>query len=162
MTAAVLLAAAILAQQTATPPAPPNRSVHPAAEAMFETRPQAPDFGVLHAEVAASQPDPEWSPRTEAALSRTFQALPGFSTAMEAFTVTCSASLCEAVGVTRTGLTTDQINEVMGGVQSRTVDEAAAQLRIDAIGTRFSSTRDDSVGDASTASIFAAYWRRRP
>lgn len=161
MSAAVLFAAAILAQQTATPPAPPSRPVHPAVASMFENRPPEPDFGVLHAEVGASQPDPAWSPRTEETLVQTFHALPGFSNAMENLTVTCSASLCEALGVMRAGLTTEETNEVMSGIQGSSLHETAKAVGLNSLGVSFSSTRNGSIGDTSTAPIFAAYWRRR-
>lgn len=153
MAAAVLLAAAILAQQTAVPP---ERPLPPGAAAMFNPSQPSPDLVSLRAEVTAGPADPEWSPTTEAALSRAYQEATDPSVVLD---VTCSRSLCEVLGVSRSGLTEEEINSLLTTVQDPTVNEAMMALNLENIVQSYSSS--EPVTERGAASVvFAAYWRR--
>ena len=157
MSAAVLLAAAVLAHQTAVMP---ERPLPPAAAAMFTPREPAPDMVALRAEIATGRSDPEWSEATEAALSRLYRQAVDPTGALASLDVTCNASLCEVIGVSRDGVTGAEITAVTEAVQSRETNEAAMALSLDNIVQGFHSTSVGETGDAAATVVFAAYWRR--
>lgn len=162
MTAAVLIAAAILAQQTSvvpTVPPAPNRQISPAVQALFAPRSPEPDISALHAEVMDGGVDPTWSEATETALRRIYgQAIaPG---SLASFEVTCSASLCEALGVGRPGLVSDAVTVFTDAVQGPDVNSAVGALGLRSVMNSFTVTRDDAANGEPSALIFAAYWRR--
>ncbi|MES2860508.1 MAG: hypothetical protein V4701_03515 [Pseudomonadota bacterium] len=153
MSAAVLLAAAILAQQTATPP---ERPVPPAATSMFMPTQPSPDLVSLRAEVTAGPADPEWSPATQAALLRAYQRATDASVTLD---VTCSRSLCEVLGVSRSRLTGAEIDTLLEAVQHPSATEALQALKLENIVQSYSTS--EPVTERGAASVvFAAYWRR--
>jgi hypothetical protein len=163
MTAAgLLLATAIFAQQTSVPPTPPaeERLISSAAEAMFEARQESPDVIALHAEVGSGDPDPIWSAATETELSRTYHNIPAFSEAVASLDVTCNATLCEVLGVSRPNLSAEQTDTFMKSVQLRDLVDIAARMKLKLVVQSFNAKRDDSGGAATT--VFVAYWRRQP
>lgn len=157
MAAAVLLAAAILAQQTAVPP---ERPLPPAAVAMFAPQQAAPDLVALRAEIATGPSDPAWSNATEAALSHIYHRALAPSDALASLDVACNATLCEVLGVSRAGLTSAQVTAVTEAVQSRETNQAAMALKLDNIVHGFNATGVGETGDAPVTIVFAAYWRR--
>lgn len=153
MTAAVLLAAVILAQQTAVPP---ERPLPPAAAAMFAPTQPSPDLVALRAEVTAGPADPEWSPDAEAALSQTYQRATKSSVDLD---VTCSRALCEVLGVSPSGLSGEAIQSLTEAVQARALHEGLAASGLENIVQSFSTS--EPVTERGAASmVFAAYWRR--
>lgn len=162
MTAAVLIAAAILAQQTSVAPtlAPrPDRQTSPAAEALFAPRSPEPDISALHAEVMGGVVDPAWSATTETELRKIYdQAIaPG---SLASFEVTCSASLCELIGVGRPGLIDEAVTVFTEAVQGPEINQAVGALGLRSVINSFTVTRDDAVKGEPSVMIFAAYWRR--
>ena len=157
MAAAVLLAAAILAQQTAVPP---ERPLPPAVAAMFAPQQAAPDLVALRAEIATGPSDPAWSNATEAALSHIYHRALAPSDALASLDVTCNATLCEVLGVSRAGLTSAQVTAVTEAVQSRKTNQAAMALKLDNIVHGFNSTGVGETREAPVTIVFAAYWRR--
>ena len=162
MAAAVLIAAAILAQQTSvapTVPPAPNRPISPAVQALFAPRSPEPDISALHAEVTGEGVDPAWSAATEAALQGIYgkAIAPG---ALASFEVTCSASLCEALGVGRPGLIDDAVTVFTDAVQGPEVNQAANALRLRSVMNSFTVTRDNAANGEPSVLVFAAYWRR--
>ena len=157
MTAAVLLAAAILAQQTSVPP---ERPLPPAAAALFAPQQAAPDLVALRAEIATGPSDPGWSNATEAALSDIYHRALAPSDALASLDVACNATLCEVLGVSRAGLSSAQMTAVTEAVQSRETNEAAMALKLDNIVHGFNSTGVGETRDAPVTIVFAAYWRR--
>ncbi|MEW6537808.1 MAG: hypothetical protein AB1448_04360 [Pseudomonadota bacterium] len=162
MAAGVLIAAAILAQQTSVAPTvspAPNRPVYPAADALFAPRSPEPDISALHAEVMDGGVDPAWSAATEITLRRIYgQAIAPVSLA--SFEVTCGASLCEALGVGRPGLINDAVTVFTDAVQGPGVNQAANALGLRSVMNSFMVTRDNAVKGEPSVLIFAAYWRR--
>lgn len=157
MTAAVLLAAAILAQQTAVPP---ERPLPPAAAAMFAPQEPSPDLVALRAEIAAGPANPAWSSATEAALSRAYHRVTDPTGALVSLDVTCNASLCEVLGVSRDGLAGADINALTEAVQGREVNESIMAMKLDNIVHSFHSTGDGPGAEVAATVVFAAYWRR--
>jgi DNA-binding CsgD family transcriptional regulator len=162
MAAAVLIAAAILAQQTSvapTVPPAPRRPISPAAEALLAPRSPQPDISALHAEVMNGGVDPAWSAATETALRRIYgQAIaPG---SLASFDVTCSASLCEALGVGRPGLVSDAVTVFTDAVQGPDVNSAVGAVGLHSVMNGFTVTRDNAANGEPSVLIFAAYWRR--
>lgn len=162
MAAAVLIAAAILAQQTSvapTVPPAPRRPISPAAEALFAPRSPEPDISALHAEVMDGGVDTAWSAATETALRRIYgQAIaPG---SLASFEITCSASLCEALGVGRPGLVSDAVTVFTDAVQGPDVNGAVGAVGLRSVMNSFTVTRDNAANGEPSVLIFAAYWRR--
>ena len=162
MAAAVLLAAAILAQQTAVAPTEPapERQVPTAAEAFFAPPSTRPDIPTLHAEVMGGGVDPAWSAGMEIALTRVYTAAIEPASALASFEVTCSVSLCEALGVGRPGLTDEAIGIFTDSVQVPETHRANVALGLHQVINGFTVTRDNSANGEPSVIIFAAYWRR--
>jgi len=162
MAAAVLIAAAILAQQTSvapTVPPAPSRPISSAAQALFVPRSPEPDISALHTEVMGGGVAPKWSAATETALRRIYgQAIA--PDALASFEVTCSASLCEALGVGRPGLVSDAVTVFTDAVQGPDVNQAAGALGLHSVMNSFIVTRDDAANAKPSTLVFAAYWRR--
>jgi|GEM_PF-6557447 len=155
MAAAVLLAAAILAQQTATPPPPSGRTVE-IAQAVFDAQTPAPDVAGLHAQVIAGVPDPVWSPTTEAALANVYEQQPAFSDAVESFSVTCNATLCEVLAISRPALSLVETNAFLDVAQGAEVHNASVALKMDIEVQHFTSTQENP-----QKTVMASYWRRQ-
>ena len=158
MAAGILIAAAMFAQETATPP---ERPLPPAVVAMFTPPEPAPDIVALHAEIATGPADPGWSRAMEADLSRLYHQTTDPSGALASLDVTCNASLCEIIGVSRDGLDGGQITALMDAVQSRAKNEAVVALKLDNIVSGFHSTAEGETAHVAATVVFAAYWRRR-
>lgn len=162
MTAAVLIAAAILAQQTSVAPVTPprlDRQFPPVAEALFALRSPEPDISALHAEVMGGGVDTAWSATTETSVRRIYdQAIPPGSLA--SFEVTCSASLCELIGIGRPGLIDEPVTIFMETVQGPEINQAVSALGLRSVMNSFTVTRDNAVKGEPSVLIFAAYWRR--
>lgn len=160
MAASALLAIAIFAQQTSAPPTTPNRPVlPPAAQAIFAPAAPAPDVAALHAEVSAGATDPTWSARTEAALSQAYNRSTDVSRSVSSLDVTCNGSLCEVVGVARTGLSGAETDALMEAIQLPIALEIRKAQGLELVVQSINSTRDESARDRAGA-VFVAYWRR--
>ncbi len=162
MAAAVLIAAAILAQQTAVAPTEParERQAATAVEAYLAPLSTKPDIPTLHAEVMGGDVDPAWSPSTEAALKRIYNPAIERASALASFDITCSASLCEALGVSRPGLTDDAMSIFNEAIGAPDVHRAGVALGLHPVMNGFTETRDNSANGEPSVMIFAAYWRR--
>lgn len=144
-----ILAAALLAQQTATPPA--VRSEGLAADIMSRQT-VAPDLADLHARVSRGDRDEDWSPRTESALAQRYEAVPNFARDVPTISFRCSADLCEAAGVMRADISGDDVTEMMIRLQG--IGNPTPLPGLDHVVHSFSTA-----GDRPPA--FIAYWRRR-
>ena len=154
MAAAVLIAAAILAQQTSVPPQPPGFTTE-IARTVFDSRPPAPDVGALHAPVIAGTPDPAWSPTTQAALTTVYQSQPAFSATVASFSVTCNATLCEVLAISRPGLSPTETNAFLDAAQGPDIHNASVALKMDIEVQHFTSTQENP-----QRTVMASYWRR--
>jgi len=156
MLATGLIAVALIAQQTATPPAPaltrPAAGNSLAAEILAR---QPPSFNLeaLHAEVAGDVRDPVWSTEMENALSRRYHLTPGFSEGVQSVSITCAANLCEVAGATRPGLPGGAVTDLMTGLQ--TLGHPDRVPGVVQLGHHFSTTVDRPQGFD-----FISYWRR--
>lgn len=162
MMTAGLFAIAILAQQTSVAPATTRQAapIPPEAAALFAPQAPAPDLLALHAEVTASTPDPVWSRDAEAGLTRGYHRDPAFSAAIESLDVTCGASLCEVIGVTRPDLTPDEAKALAETIKVQNLFETATRLKLSLISQSFNSSSSDLAGVAASKSVLVAYWRR--
>jgi len=156
MLATGLIAVALIAQQTATPPAPaptrPTAGDSLAAE-ILARRPPSFDLDALHAEVAGGVRDPDWSARTENVLSRRYHLAPGFTEGVQSLSITCAATLCEVAGSTRPDLSTGAVTDLMTRLQTLGHPDRVPGLV--QLGHHFSTTVD-----RPPAFVFVSYWRR--
>lgn len=97
MTALVLIAAAVLAQQTALPAQGGS-----AVASLASEQAQQPDPDSLRA-AASGDRDPEWSAAAEARLTRRYEGVRNFSRLVKSLTVRCSRNVCEVEGVVNRG-----------------------------------------------------------
>ena len=148
MAAAVILAAAILAQQTAVPLASPDQSVN-SARSVFTTDAPRSDWAALADEVAAGRKDPAWSSTTEAALLTAYRALPLFAEGADSLRARCSATLCEVTGVSPLALDGNAIAAVRFHV-----------LTGNALGLDQEYGHSRTTTDTPQKVILVAYWRR--
>ncbi|MFN7112577.1 MAG: hypothetical protein ACK4M2_13150 [Brevundimonas sp.] len=151
-----LLAAGLLAYQTATPPVvspQPSTGDDPISK-ILAGMPPSPDIAALHAEATAFSTDQAWSSATERTLTQRYRALPGFEKSIETLNVTCAATLCEVAGKARPDVSSDDMNVVMEGVQE--LNRSEPSLPLDSVVHHFSST-----DGPSSAALFVSYWRRK-
>ncbi|MGV3577526.1 hypothetical protein [Brevundimonas sp.] len=157
MSAAVLLiAAAILAQQTATPSTTTARTMPtPAgADAVFAPRTDPADAAALRREIADGAVDPDWSPQMEAALSRAYHLKTDHTGAVASVDVTCGATLCEVLGVAKPNLSTAQVDIVIEAFQGHDVHAFGAEMSLSNVMTGITTATNPQ------ALVFVAYWRR--
>lgn len=152
MIATGLIAVALLAQQTVTPPAQPAPRNNLAAE-ILARQPPSFDIDALHAEVVGGVRDPVWSTEMENALSRKYHLAPGFTEGIQALSITCAANLCEVAGSTRPDLSTNEVTDLMMRLQ--TLGHPDRLPGIVQLGHHFSTTVDQP-----PAFVFVSYWRR--
>lgn len=117
-----------------------------------------PDFSALHAEMAAGVADPAWSAGTEAALSSVYRRTPAFAEAIAKLDIICTASLCEARGVSRANLSREENSALLSVLSWRELQEGATDQRLQFIGQKSSFRRDRN--DNPIGMSFTAYWRR--
>lgn len=117
-----------------------------------------PDFSALHAEMVAGVADPAWSAGTEAALSSVYRRTPAFAEAITKLDIACTASLCEARGVSRTNLSREENSALLNVLSWRELQEGATDQRLQFIGQKSSFRRD--MNDNPIGMSFTAYWRR--
>lgn len=156
MLATGLIAVALIAQQTATPPAPaptrPTAGDSLAAE-ILARQPPSFDIQALHDEVAGGDRDPAWSTEMENALSRRYHLAPGFTEGVESLSITCAATLCEVAGATRPDLPSGAVTDLMTRLQTLGHPDRVPGLV--QLGHHFSTTVD-----RPPAFVFVSYWRR--
>lgn len=174
MAAAVLLAAAILAQQTAVPLASPGQSVDSSRSVFTTDAPRSdwaaladereardwaalgdavaarPNLTALADEVAAGGKDPAWSSTTEAALLTAYRAHPRFAEGADSLQARCSATLCEVTGVSPLAPNDDVIAVVR-----------FLTLTGNALGLSQVNAHSRTTTDTPRKVILVAYWRRR-
>lgn len=150
--AAVLLASAILAQQTVTPPSSVDLADRPATEtsSLFSRRAPEVRLDDLHAEAHGGSIDPTWSPQSEATLRRLHDNIPGFADAVQSFDVTCSATVCEAIGVMRQDVSNEVMFTLVSGIQ-----DIGNQPGLTSLSHGFGPTADEP-----RSTIFTSFWRR--
>lgn len=151
--AGLIAAAALFAQQTATPPAAaPTDRGQPLVPELLSHQQQAPDMAALHAE-AAGAPDPEWSAQTEALLSQRYRAIIGEADGLASFGVTCSAVMCEVAGTTRLDVAGEQVAGLLARLQNVATADPIPGLE-HRLGHYGSSPARPG------AFVFVSYWRR--
>ncbi|NJC42664.1 DNA-binding CsgD family transcriptional regulator [Brevundimonas alba] len=153
MIAAGLIAVALFAQQTVTPPAasPVGRGQSLVTDLLSHQQ-QAPDMAALHAEAAGS-PDPAWSPTTEALLSRRYEAVLTPADGVENLGVTCGATLCEVSGSTHLDVAGDRVASLMNRLQDVRDGEPTPGLESPMSSFGSSPARPGEF-------VFVIYWRR--
>lgn len=159
MAAAVILAAAILAQQTVTQPPTDERPVLAGTEPLFARRSQAPDLVALRAGVSAGPVDPVWSPAAEAALSGVYHDATNGLHGLDQLAITCTRSLCEVLGVSRTGLSGEEINALAETIQARELNRTITTLNLENVVQSF-STDGGEMEQGAASLVFVSYWRR--
>lgn len=156
MIATGLVAVALLAQQTATPPvSPPDQPAagNSLAAEILARQPPAFDVDALHAEVADGPRDPAWSEQSESLLVERYSQVPDFTEAVQPVSITCSATLCEVAGATRPDLSTDAVTDLM--LRLQTLGHPDPVPGLSQLGHHFSTTTDQP-----PAFVFVSYWRR--
>lgn len=148
MITAVLAAAALLGQQTTTPPTVWSDGL--AAEIMTH-QPATPDMKALHTEVSQGPRDAGWSSRTETLLAQRYGEIEGFARDVPTASFRCSASLCEAAGIVRSDISSHELTELMIRLQGLGAPTPPQGL---SIVIHSFSTADDR------PPAFIAYWRR--
>lgn len=106
----------------------------------------------LHAEGR----DEAWAPRIEAGIRERYGRLPVAARSLETLSVACGSTLCEVVGQTRSGATSDDVTAVLMEVQSGELNESIEQLGLQINSSSFTSATGDPQGV-----VFVAYLRRR-
>ena len=158
MAAAILIAAAILAQQTAVPPAPAlpsgQRTVD-APENPFVAAQRQPDIAALSMEARSGRSDADWTPQAEARLGAAYRNEPGMS-ALRTVSAVCSDALCEVLGETSGGVTIQQVGEVIRHAESPHIVAAVDGLKLQ---REFSSVR--TTNDDPAKGWIVSYWRRQ-
>lgn len=158
MAAAVLLAAALLAQQTSVPPKhplPPGQRTIDVPENTFVTAAQRqPDIAALSAEARSGRFDAAWTADAETRLAAAYRSEPGMS-ALRMLNVTCSDALCEVLGETAEGVTVEEVAEVITHAESRTIVTAVDGLDLQ---REFSSVRTNNTDPFK--GWIVSYWRR--
>lgn len=146
--ATVLVASAILAQQTSSPPAPSSQTGS-SSHSVFTTDTYRPDLMALSAETTLGRRDPAWSSTTEAALLSAYRALPLFAEGADSLKAVCSATLCEVTGISPLGLDGESL--------------AAARFSTstgNALGLDLEVSHSRTTTDTPQKVIVIAYWRR--
>lgn len=151
MAAAVLLAAALLAQQTAEPPSS-GRPSEPLLEAFLSEQEARRSLADLHA-LANSGRDPDWSPAAEGRISAAYDASFGSVGLIESFVVTCGSTVCEAVGLSAPDLPTEEVDDLLERLQSIGPASQIAGLEIETFSVGPSRDRPGRF-------VFVSYWRR--
>ena len=143
-----ILAAALLAQQTATPTAVWSEGL--AAEIMARQT-VAPDLADLHAQASRGGRDDDWSPRTEVLLAQRYRAIAHFARDVPTVAFRCSTDVCEVAGIMRPDINGDDLTEMM--IQLQAIGNPTPLPGLEHVVHSF-STADDR------APAFIAYWRR--
>lgn len=153
MIATGLIAVALLAQQTAAPPAPaPTGRGQPLVADILAQQHEAPDMTALHAE-AGREPDPAWSPETEALLARHYNAVLLPADGVENLGVTCSATLCEVAGATRLDVAGDRVADLLTRLQ-----DLGTRDEVPGLTTHLSHFGSSAARPGEF--VFVIYWRR--
>jgi hypothetical protein len=149
MAATVLLAAAILAQQTSIPLTALDQTVD-SSHSVFETDSSQPDLAVLAAEVSTGRKDTAWSSATEAALLTAYRALPLFAEGADSLRARCNATLREVTGISPSSLDGDSV------AAARFITLTGNALGLDLEVAHARTTRD-----TPPKVVLVAYWHRR-
>lgn len=153
--AALLIASAILAQQTATPPSIQGARTEPLPENAFVTEAQRqPDISALSAEARSGRLDPSWSEDAQARLTAAYHQEPGMAS-LRSLDVICSDVLCEVLGETAEGAAMEDVLGLIRHAESQTIVDAVEGLGVE---REFSGVRTTN-GNPLKGWI-VAYWRR--
>ncbi|HWQ86503.1 hypothetical protein [Brevundimonas sp.] len=153
MIAAGLIAVALLAQQTAAPPASePTGRGQPLVADILSQQQQAPDMAALHAEASGAR-DPAWSPATEALLTRRYNAILEPADGVESLGVNCSATLCEVAGATRLDVAGDRVAGLLTRLQ-----DVGAREGIPGLAAHLSHFGSSPARPGEF--VFVIYWRK--
>lgn len=150
---AALLAAGLLAYETATPPARPTPAQTTSSTQHSPERRTRPDPEALKAEVANGSRDAVWSPQAEQALSRSYRQVAAFDESVPTVRITCTSSVCEVAGETRPDLSGADRDQLMAAFLA--LKPSDGQVRLTSVSHRFGYQPD-----GHEAGIYVAYWRR--
>ena len=151
---AALLAAGLLAYETATPPAAIPVSA-PTTSSIQNSRQRRarPDPEALKAEMANGSRDAVWSPLAEQALSRSYRQVAAFDESVPTVRITCTSSVCEIAGETRPDLSGADRDQLMAAFLA--LKPSDGQVRLTSVSHRFGYRPD-----GHEAGVYVAYWRR--
>ena len=156
--AAVLIASAILAQQTATPPEqqlqPGQRTVDAPENTFVTVARQQPDIVALSAEARSGKSDSTWTPEAVTRLTAAYRSELGMS-ALRTVHVTCSDVLCEVLGETAEGATIEDVSEVISHAESPAIVASVDGMNLQ---REFSGVRTNNTYPLK--GWIVSYWRR--
>lgn len=109
----------------------------------------------LRDRLRAEPRDDSWATRTEAGIRERYRGTPAAARSFESLSVTCGATLCEVIGWTRSGATSDDVRMVVDEVQSGELNTSIEQLGLTVSSSSFTSASNDPDGMA-----FVAYLER--
>lgn len=109
----------------------------------------------IRQQLGAEARDEAWAAQTETGIRERYARIPGVARSVDTLSVTCAATLCEVIGRTRPGASTDDITSVLADVQSGELNASIEQLGLT---TRSSSFTTDPNDPARIA--FVAYLER--
>ena len=155
------LALVVPASINALKPQDPPPATLPAVAAEAPENPfvtaarQQPDIAALSAEARSGRSDPRWTDRAQARLATGYRSEPGMSS-LQTLSVVCSDVLCEVLGETADGTTTEAVTSLISHAQSSAIVDAAKGLGLE---REFSGVRTSN-GQPFKGSI-VSYWRRQ-
>lgn len=148
MATALLVAAALLAHGTSSPPVIWQDGL--AAE-ILSRQAIDPDLATMSQTVSSGLRDPDWSAGAEADLADRYNAVANFRRDIDTTSIRCAADLCEVAGIMRSTSTGDDLFELMLALQ--TLGRTAPVAGLHQVTHAFSTATD-------RPPAFIAYWRR--
>ncbi|MDP2764622.1 MAG: helix-turn-helix transcriptional regulator [Brevundimonas sp.] len=110
----------------------------------------------LRDRLQAEERDEAWAPRIEAGIRERYGRLPVATRSLERLSVACRSTLCEVVGRTRSGATSDDITAVLAEVQSGELNDSIEQLGLQISASSFTAATGSPQGV-----VFVAHLQRR-
>jgi hypothetical protein len=99
----------------------------------------------LRDQLAAERRDDPWATRIEAGIRERYGRTPVAARSVDTLSVACAATLCEVIGRTRSGASSDDVAALLGEVQSGELNASIEQLGLEIRSSAF--TADPSSPD---------------
>jgi len=115
----------------------------------------APNPQQLRDQLRAEPRDDAWAPGIEAGIRERYGRTPIAARSLDSLSVACGATLCEVIGRTRPGATSDEITTVLGEVQSGELNASIEELGLRILSSSFTADAGDPQSMA-----FVAYLER--
>lgn len=114
-----------------------------------------PDLKALRNQVRTEARDEAWAAATEAGIREQYGRTAAVARSVATLSVTCAASLCEVIGRTRPGASSEDVASALGDIQSGELNAAIEQLGLKIQVSSFTTDPDNADGMA-----FASYLER--